>query len=451
LSPKPLSPEAREHLLRRVETIQQHSVAATSPDRQRSTKDRISFATLPGYDELRLLRSIGHRFGLESPYFRVHDARAGSHTQIAGKTLLNFSSYDYLGLNAHPEVGDAAKMAIDRYGVSASASRHVAGERPVHRALERSLAEHYGVDDSLVFVSGYATNLGVIGHIIGPRDIIVHDALCHNSVVMGGALSGAARRSFAHNDLDSLDQILMAARHQFERALIVVEGHYSMDGDYPDLPRLLELKSRHDAWLMVDEAHSLGVLGRQGRGIAEHFGVDPRRVDIWMGTLSKTLAGCGGYIAGSTELVEYLRLTVGSFVFSVGIPPAVAAAAHKALEILHREPERVHRLQSNGAHFSALARRRGLDTGTGAGTAICPIMVGDSLPAVALSQRLLERGINVLPVTHPAVPAKAARLRFFLSAMHTHAEIEAAVETTAEELAKVRERAGEFDLTRYEG
>jgi 7-keto-8-aminopelargonate synthetase-like enzyme len=243
----------------------------------------------------------------------------------------------------------------------------------------------------------------------------------------------------------------MAARQQFERALIVVEGHYSMDGDYPDLPRLLELKSRHDAWLMVDEAHSLGVLGRQGRGIAEHFGVDPRRVDIWMGTLSKTLAGCGGYIAGSTELVEYLRLTVGSFVFSVGIPPAVAAAAHKALEILHREPERVHRLQGNGAHFSALARRRGLDTGTGMGTAICPIMVGDSLPAVALSQRLLERGINVLPVTHPAVPAKAARLRFFLSAMHTHAEIEAAVETTADELEKVRERAAEFDLTRYDG
>jgi 8-amino-7-oxononanoate synthase len=446
-----LSPEAREHLLRRVETIQQHSVAATSPDREGSTKERISFATLPGYDELRLLRAIGQRFGLENPYFRVHDARAGSHTQIAGKTLLNFSSYDYLGLNEHPEVGDAAKAAIDRYGVSASASRHVAGERPVHRALERSLAEHYGVDDSLVFVSGYATNLGVIGHIIGSRDIIVHDALCHNSVVMGGALSGAARRSFAHNDLESLDQILMAARHQFERALIVVEGHYSMDGDYPDLPRLLELKSRHDAWLMVDEAHSLGVLGRQGRGIAEHFGVDPRRVDIWMGTLSKTLAGCGGYIAGSTELVEYLRLTVGSFVFSVGIPPTIAAAAHKALEILHREPERVHRLQGNGAHFSALARRRGLDTGTGMGTAICPIMVGDSLPAVALSQRLLERGINVLPVTHPAVPAKAARLRFFLSAMHTHAEIEAAVETTADELEKVRERAAEFDLTRYEG
>ena len=171
-------------------------------------KDRISFSTLPGYDELRLFRSIGQKFGLDNPYFRVHEARAGSRTQIAGKTLLNFSSYDYLGLNEHPEVAEAAKAAIDRYGVSASASRHVAGERPVHRALERALADHYGADDSLVFVSGYATNLGVIGQIVGPKDLVIYDALCHNSIVMGGSLSGAARRSFAHNDLDNLDQIL---------------------------------------------------------------------------------------------------------------------------------------------------------------------------------------------------------------------------------------------------
>jgi 8-amino-7-oxononanoate synthase len=443
----PLSTAAREHLLRRVESIQ-HSAAARSPEREGPAKDRISFATLPGYDELRLLQSVGHKFGLENPYFRVHEGRAGSHTQIGGKTLLNFSSYDYLGLNEHPEVLEAAKAAIDRYGVSAAASRHVAGERPAHRALERSLADHYGVDDSLVLVSGYATNLGVIGQIVGPKDLVVHDALCHNSIVMGATLSGAARRSFAHNDLDSLDQMLTATRNKFERALIVVEGHYSMDGDYPDLPRLLEIKARHDAWLMIDEAHSMGVLGRRGYGVAEHFGVDPRGVDIWMGTLSKTLAGCGGYIAGCTELVEYLRLTVGVFVFSVGMPPAIAAAAHKALEILHREPERVARLQRNSAYFYALARERGLDTGTGAGTAVCPIMVGDSLPAVMLSKRLAERGINVLPVTHPAVPAKSSRLRFFLTAGHTQADMEAAIEATADELEKLRERAPEFDLNR---
>jgi 8-amino-7-oxononanoate synthase len=441
-----LSQEARQHLLRRVETMQ-HSTALRASERE--SKDRVSFATLPGYDELRLFRSIGQKFGLDNPYFRLHEARAGSQTRIAGKSILNFSSYDYLGLNEHPDVVQAAKAALDRYGISASASRHVAGERPVHRALEHALADHYGVEDSLVLVSGYATNLGVIGHLVGSKDLLVHDALSHNSIVMGGTLSGAARRSFAHNDLDSLDQMLAATRNKFERALIVVEGHYSMDGDYPDLPRLLEIKARHDAWLMVDEAHSLGVLGRRGYGIAEHFGVDPRRVDIWMGTLSKTLAGCGGYIAGCKELVDYLRLTVGVFVFSVGMPPVIAATAHKALEVLHREPERVARLQHNAAYFCSLAKARGLDLGTAAGTAVCPVMVGDSLPTVVLSQRLLERGVNALPVTHPAVPAKSSRLRFFVTAMHTRAQIETAIDVTAEELANVRERATEFDLTRH--
>jgi 8-amino-7-oxononanoate synthase len=441
-----MSQEARQHLLRRVETMQ-HSTAMRASERE--SKDRVSFATLPGYDDLRLFRSIGQKFGLDNPYFRLHEARAGSQTRIAGKPVLNFSSYDYLGLNEHPDVVQAAKAAIDRYGISASASRHVAGERPVHRALEHAIADHYGVEDCLVLVSGYATNLGVIGHLVGSKDLLVHDALSHNSIVMGGTLSGAARRSFAHNDLDNLDQMLAATRNKFERALIVVEGHYSMDGDYPDLPRLLEIKARHDAWLMVDEAHSLGVLGRRGYGIAEHFGVDPRRVDIWMGTLSKTLAGCGGYIAGCKELVDYLRLTVGVFVFSVGMPPVIAATAHKALEVLHREPERVARLQHNAAYFCSLAKARGLDLGTAAGTAVCPVMVGDSLPTVVLSQRLLERGVNALPVTHPAVPAKSSRLRFFVTAMHTRAQIETAIDVTAEELANVRERAAEFDLTRH--
>ncbi len=435
-----LATDIRNHLRSRVESMRQ-SVAAdkivdpTPPAAGINT----DFSSLPGYDELRLYLSIGERFGIDNPYFRMHEGRAGAHSVIDGQAVLNFSSYDYLGLNGHPEITEAAKAAIDRYGVSAAASRHVAGERPVHRALEAALAEHYGVDDSLVFVSGYATNLGVIGQLLGPQDIVVYDSLAHNSIVMGGVLSGAARRSFAHNDLDNLEQILAATRGKFERALIVVEGLYSMDGDYPDLPRLLEIKEKYHAWLMVDEAHALGVMGKRGYGLAEHFGIDPRRVDVWMGTLSKTMAGCGGYIAGCSELVEYLRLTVGAFVYSVGMPPVVAASALKALELLHREPQRVKTLQHNATRFRALARARGLDTGNAAGTAVCPIMVDDSLPAVMLSQRLLKRGINVQPVTYPAVPAKASRLRFFLTAMHTERELESAVDITAEELAKVHE------------
>jgi 8-amino-7-oxononanoate synthase len=434
-----LANETRQRLFRRVEAIRVSTSTNASPASPLSPKQKSTdFSTLPGYDELRFYRSVGEKFGVENPYLRTHDARAGAHTVIDGKELLNFSSYDYLGLNGHPQVVAAAKEAIERYGVSASASRHVAGDRPVHRRLEQALAQHYGVEDSLVFVSGYATNLGVIGHIMGPKDLVIYDSFAHNSIVMGGVLSGAARRSFPHNDFDALDRLLTDSRAQFDRALIVVEGLYSMDGDYPDLPRLIEIKTRHKAWLMVDEAHALGVLGRHGYGSAEHFGIDPRHVDIWMGTLSKTLAGCGGYIAGCHKLVEYLRLTVGVFVYSVALPPVIAATALKALEILYREPERVTLLQRNGAAFRSLAIRHGLNTGNAADTAICPIIVADSAPAIMLSQRLLGRGINVLPVTHPAVPPKASRLRFFLTAMHTETEIATAIQTTAEELDRVR-------------
>jgi 7-keto-8-aminopelargonate synthetase-like enzyme len=313
----------------------------------------------------------------------------------------------------------------------------VAGERPIHRTLERALADHYGVEDCVVFVSGYATNVGVIGQLVGSKDLLVYDAAIHNSAVVGGLLSGANRRSFAHNDLASLDRLLASIRDDFERVLIVVEGLYSMDGDYPDLPALLEIKTRYGAWLMIDEAHALGVLGRRGYGLAEHFGVDGSAVDIWMGTLSKTLAGCGGYIAGSTELVEYLKCMAGVFVYSVGLPPALAAGAAKALEIMHREPERVRQLQRNGRYFHDIARKHGLDTGAGMGAAVAPIMVADSLPAVLLSQRLFERGINVLPIIYPAVPAKASRLRYFITASHTEEQIRTTIEATAEELREL--------------
>lgn len=440
--------DLRAHLRKRVQTMQQAVKIRPAEAPAPAVSDATDFTTLPGYDELRLYRSIGDKYGLENPYFRMHEGRAGAHSRIAEQTVLNFSSYDYLGLNGHPEVVKAAKAAIDRYGISASASRHVAGERPVHRALERALANHYGVEDSVIFVSGYATNLGVIGHLMGARDVVIYDALAHNSIVMGGVLSNAARRSFAHNDLDALEQILASSRGSYERALIVVEGLYSMDGDFPNLPRLLDIKTRHNAWLMVDEAHALGVLGPRGYGIAEHFGIDPRKVDIWMGTLSKTLVGCGGYIAGCKELTEYLRLTVGAFVYSVGMPPVIAATVLKALEILHREPDRVQALQRNAKRFCALALARGLDVGSAAGTAVCPIMVGDSLPAVMLSQRLLDRGINVLPVTYPAVPAKESRLRFFLTATHSDDELAAAADATAEELGQVRTKMHALSVVR---
>lgn len=396
--------------------------------------DATDFRTLPGYKEVQAQRSYADLLGIENPFFRLHEQRAGADTLIGNRMLSNFSSYDYLGLNGHPEVVAAAKAAIDRYGTSTSASRLVAGERPIHRELERALAEIYQADDCVVMVSGHATNVGVIGQLMGPKDLILCDELSHNSIVMGAQLSGAQRRNFAHNDLDALEEILAASRRQYQRVLIAVEGLYSMDGDFPDLPRLVELKTRYGAWLMVDEAHALGVVGKTGTGLAEHYGIDPRQVDIWMGTLSKTLAGAGGYIAGSAALIDYIKVTVGAFVFSVGLAPPVAAASLAALQLMRREPERVTRLHENGAHFVAAARRHGLDVGTSAGLAISPVILGESLKAATLADRLGKRGFNVMPILHPAVPERLARLRFFITAEHTHEQIEDALAVTAEEI-----------------
>jgi 8-amino-7-oxononanoate synthase len=434
--------------LSRVDSMRE-SDRPRAPERRRDRARLTDFTTLSAFDDVRTQRRLAERFHIANPYFHVHDGPNAAHTAIAGGDFLNFSSYDYLGLNADPRVGAAAKAAIDRFGVSASASRAVAGERPVHRALERALAEHYGVADSLLFVSGYGTNVSVIGHLAGPKDLVICDAAIHNSAVVGGLLSGAARRTFAHNDLDNLEKLLSAIRGDYERALIVVEGLYSMDGDHPDLPRLIEIKRRHDAWLMVDEAHALGVLGRHGGGVFELFSVDPKDVDIWMGTLSKTLAACGGYIAGSAELVDYLKNVAGAFVYSVATPPAIAAAALKALEILHAEPERVAALSANGERFRALARQRGLNTGNGVGAAICPVIIGDSLPTAVLSQKLFERGINVQPVLYPAVPPKESRLRFFLTAMHTQAELSACIDALAEEVGKIDQSMRTLNIPGY--
>jgi 8-amino-7-oxononanoate synthase len=438
-----LSGSARQNLFSRVASMRnlENAPRIEVPDTAAMQARWTDFATLPGYDDLRLQRTVAERLQLENPFFRVHDGRINARTQMGGRTLINFSGYDYLGLNSHPEVMAAAKSAIDQYGISCSASRLVAGERPVHRALEQAIAEHYKVEEAVVFVSGYATNVSTIGQLVGAKDLVISDSAIHNSAMVGSVLSGAARRSFQHGDLDNLDQILATTRSKFERVLIVVEGLYSMDGDFPDLRQLVEIKKRHNAWLMVDEAHALGVLGKNGFGLFEHFAVDPCEVDIWMGTLSKTLAGCGGYIAGSATLIDYLRCMAGAFVYSVGMPPPIAASVHKALELLHREPERVAKLQENGAYFLDRAKTRGLDTGFARGTAVTPIVVGDSVGAVILSQQLFHRGINVQPVIYPAVPPKSARLRFFITAQHSKQDIDTTIDALVDEIAKLPQRS----------
>jgi 8-amino-7-oxononanoate synthase len=388
----------------------------------------IRFDALPAYQQLRVLQTGAERLGIRSPFFRLHDGVSGRTTRTADRQCLSFSNYNYLGLCGHPEVSEAAKAAIDAQGTSVSASRPVSGERALHRELEASLARLYGVDACLTFVSGHATNVSTLGYLFGANDLIVHDALIHNSAVVGAQLSGAARRSFPHNDLDALDRLLAAERLQYQHVVIVVEGIYSMDGDYPDLPRLIEIKRRHKAFLMIDEAHALGVMGETGKGIHEHFGIDGREVDIWMGTLSKALAGCGGYIAGDEALVEHLKIAAPGFLYSVGMSPPVAAAAKTALAIMEREPERVERLQHNGRLFLELARAAGINCGTSTGLAVVPAITGSSSRAVRLTHDLLERGISAQPIIYPAVEEKAARVRFFINAELNDDDIRFAVE-----------------------
>lgn len=377
------------------------------------------FDQLSGYQKILVPKAAAQRFGLTNPFFWVHEGLADATTRIHGRECLNFSSYNYLGLNGHPAVSQAAKDAIDRYGTSVSASRLVAGERPIQRELEMALAENYGVEDCIVFVSGHATNVSTISCLFGPKDLVVHDSLIHNSVLEGIKLSGASRRSFAHNDTNALDTLLTDIRGQFERVLIVVEGHYSMDGDIPDLPQLIAIKRRHKAFLMVDEAHALGVLGESGRGLHEHFHIHGREVDIWMGTLSKSLVSCGGYIAGERALVEHLKYAAPGFVYSVGIAPALAAAALAALRVMEQEKERVEQLRKNTQFFLHEAKAKKLATGHSEGFSIVPLMTGNSLKAANLSSALLENGINAQPILYPAVEEKSARIRFFISSSHT--------------------------------
>ncbi|MCB9993584.1 MAG: aminotransferase class I/II-fold pyridoxal phosphate-dependent enzyme [Hyphomicrobiaceae bacterium] len=390
------------------------------------------------YRLIEKMSEVSSLLDIPNPFYREHDGRAGATTKIGGHEYINFASYDYLGLNGDPRLIEAAHQAIDTYGISPSASRLVAGERPIHRQFEKALARHYGTAAALSFVSGHATNVTTIGELMEAQDLILHDNLIHNSVLVGAQLSGATRRGFAHNDPDALEQILAKERGRFRNVLIVVEGLYSMDGDAAPLAPFIKLKRRYGCWLMVDDAHGLGTLGATGKGAFEHAGIDPTDVDIWMGTMSKTLASTGGYICGSAALIEILKANASGFVFSVGLAPALAASALAALEVMHAEPERVTRLHANTALFLDLARQAGLDTGFAEPFAIVPVILGDSILAVQLSEALLERDVNALPIIYPAVPQNAARLRFFVSAAHTEEMIRKAVAATAEALAELR-------------
>jgi 8-amino-7-oxononanoate synthase len=402
---------------------------------QATTRSAYDFSKLRDYEQMRLQAAAAEFAGLTSPFFRRHDVVDGVTSQIDGRSCLNFATYDYLGLNAHPELRKAAQDAVAEWGVSATASRLVGGERPYHEALEEALAKVHGVEAAVAMVSGHATNVTTLGALLGPRDLVLTDTLIHNSITEGCKLAGAKRVAFPHNDLDWIDDYLARNRHLFDHVMIIVEGLYSMDGDIADLKTLIRLKNRHEAWLMVDEAHSLGVLGKTGRGLAEHAGINPTDVELWMGTMSKTLGSCGGYIAGGRALIDYLKFKASGFVFSVGMSAPAAAAGLAALQLMEREPERTVRLKNNGAYFKAKAEKAGLDTGLSQGYAVAPVIIGSSLEAVKAADRLFTMDINALPIIFPAVPEKSARIRFFITSEHTEAHIDQAIAAMAKTLA----------------
>lgn len=422
-----ISRESKEDALRRI--LKKHAEASgelnkiVAPPQASIPEAHYRIDKFADYQALTMQQTLAKKVDLESPYFIEHDRLARDTASIGGREYINFGTYNYLDLNGHPRVNEAAYQALLKFGTSASASRLVSGERPPHRELEQFIAEMHGTPAAITFVSGHATNVSTIGTLFGKRDLILHDRLIHNSMLQGALLSGAMRQPFEHNDVKGLDELLTRSRRKFEKVLICVEGIYSMDGDMPPLPDFIEVARKHKALIMVDEAHSLGVLGARGRGIAEHFGIDPSHVDIWMGTLSKTLAGCGGYIAGSEALIMLLKHSASGFLYSVGMPPPIAAASLEALRIMDEEPERVRKLQANGKLMLELAKEAGLNTGYAIGSTVLPVITGSSLLAARLSKALFAAGINAPPIIYPAVEERVARLRFFLSSAHSEEQI----------------------------
>ena len=364
-----------------------------------------------------------------NPYFVCHESPLRDTSIIDGKEVLDFGSYNYVGMSGRKEVNDAAKAAIDKYGTSASGSRLLAGQKKVHEELEKEIAEWKHAESALVCVGGHSTNVTVVGNFCGKNDLILYDALAHNSVEQGCRLSEATSKPFPHNDLDALERILASQRKYYEKVLIVIEGAYSMDGDISDVPGFVALKKKYGCFLMVDEAHSACVLGKTGGGVDEYFGLEPDDIDIKMGTLSKGLGTCGGYLAGRKCLIEYLRYNLPGFVFSVGMSPALAAGSLEAVRLLRANPEIMESLHSNIRFFAEEARKRKLDIGRAGETAILPVLIGPDENAVALSNELLKRGVSVPPALYPAVPKNKARLRFDVCSEHKKEQITCALDT----------------------
>ncbi len=359
------------------------------------------------------------------PVISKHD---GAWVEADGKRMLMLGSYEYLGLLGHPHLKQTAIKTIEEFGTGHHGVRLLAGTTTVHRKLESKLANFMQTEDAIVYSSGYVTNLSTISTLVGPGDFVIGDQWNHASIMDGCRMSGATFWEFKHNDIDSLAEMLKKA--DGGRTLVVVDAVFSMDGDIIDLPPVVELCKKHGAMLMVDEAHSLGVLGATGRGVQEHFGLGPDDIDIKMGTLSKTFAGCGGFVAAREEMTTFLRHHARGYIFSGALPAGQASVAIAAIEVLEREPELVTQLQRNVTHFISGLKKLGFDTAKSV-TPIVPVMTHNDETALEMTRICRSEGLLVIPVCYPAVPMDSPRLRNCVSAIQTSEDIDFALDVMA--------------------
>lgn len=367
-----------------------------------------------------------------NPYFVCHDSIVSDVSLVNNKQVLNFGSYNYLGMSGRKEVSEAAKKAIDKYGTSASGSRILAGEKKLYQELEQEIATWKHTEDAIVFAAGNLTNTTFVGNFCNENDAIFFDMLSHSSTEQGCRLSRAYTKRFPHNNYNALDTMLKRLRSKYEKVLIVVEGAYSMDGDIAPIDEFVKLKKKYGAFLMVDEAHSSGVLGENGGGVDEYFNLQPNDIDIKMGTLSKATGSIGGYIAGSRNLVTHLKYNLPGFIFAAGISPASAAAALEAIRIIKEDNSIIRKLQANIKLFISEAQKRGFNTCLAKESPIIPILIGKDEIAFIASKMMLERGIFVPSASYPAVPKNQARLRFNVISEHKPEQIISALDNLEE-------------------
>ncbi|HWQ54428.1 MAG TPA: glycine C-acetyltransferase [Bryobacteraceae bacterium] len=357
---------------------------------------------------------------------RVLESESAAVSCFDGKEVINLASNNYLGLTTHPRLREAALDATRRYGVGSGAVRTISGTMSVHMELERHIADFKHVEACVVFQSGFAANSGTVAAILTPEDHIISDELNHASIIDGCRLSKAKIHVFPHKDAAAAGRILAELEHQPGRKLLITDGVFSMDGDIAPLPALVEAAERHGAIMMIDDAHSSGVLGRNGRGTVDHFNLHGR-VHIQVGTLSKAIGVLGGYVCGSRDLIDYLYQRARPFLFSTSHPPAVAASCIAAFQVLQDEPERIQDLWNNAEYFKKGLISLGFDTG-GSETPITPVIVGDAALAHEFSRALFEEGVLATGIGYPTVAKGRARVRTIVTATHTRQQLDRALD-----------------------